>query len=97
MFLYGRNITDHEFQGPPEDHLTMAPCLAEPHSTDKTYNFSLENKQQLNINIASFLLVTLASQTKKHGTTEVVQLRKQSITSLLIRIIGGLLKRYGKQ
>ena len=97
MFLNGKSLTDHEFQGPPEDHLTLAPCLAEPHSTDKTYNFSLENKQQLNINIASFFLVTLASPNEKYGTTEVVQLRKQSITSLLIRIIGGLLKRHEKK
>ena len=60
MFLYEKNITDHEFQGSPEDHLTLAICLAEPHSTDKTYNFSLENKEQLNINITYFFLVTLA-------------------------------------
>ena len=65
MFLYWENITDHEFQGPPENHLTLAPCLTEPHSTDKTYNLSLENKQQLNINIASFFLVTLSSPNEK--------------------------------
>ena len=65
MFLYGKSLTDHEFQGPPEDHLTMSPCLTEPHSIDKRYNLSLENKQQLNINIASFFLVTLASPNKK--------------------------------
>ena len=69
MFLYGKSLTDHGFQGPPEDHLTLAPCLAENHSTDKRYKFSLENKQQLNINIASFFLVTLASPNEKtwHG------------------------------
>ena len=69
MFLYGKSLTDHEFQGPPKDHLTLAPCLAEPHSIEKRYNFSLENKQQLNINIASFFLLTLASPNEKtwHG------------------------------
>ena len=65
MFLYWKNITDHEFQGPPEDHLTLAPCLAEPHSSDKTYKFSLETKEQLNINIASFFLNTLESPNEK--------------------------------
>ena len=65
MFLYGKYLTDHEFQVPPKDHLTLAPCLAEPHSTDQRYNFSLENKQQLNINIAYFFLVTLASPNEK--------------------------------
>ena len=65
MFLYGKSLKDHEFQGPPKDHLTLAPCLAEPHSTDQRYNFSLETKQQLNINIASFFLVTLASPNEK--------------------------------
>ena len=64
-FFYGKSLTDHEFQGPPKDHLTLAPCLIEPHSTDQRYNFSLENKQQLNINIASFFLVTLAYPNEK--------------------------------
>ena len=65
MFFYGKSLTDHEFQGPPKDHLTLAPCLAEFHSTDQRYKFSLENKQQLKINIASFFLVTLASPNEK--------------------------------
>ena len=42
MFLYGKYLTDHELQGPPEDHLTLYPCLAERHSTDKRYNLSLD-------------------------------------------------------
>ena len=61
----GKYLTDHDFPGPPKDHLLLAPCLAEPHPTDRGYKFSLENKQQLNINIASFFLVTLASPNKK--------------------------------
>ena len=65
MFFNGKSFSDHEFQGPPKDHLTLAPYLAEPHSTDRRYNFSLENKQKLNINIASFFLETLASPNKK--------------------------------
>ena len=65
MFLYGKSLRDHKFQGPPKDHLTLAACLAEPHSTDQRYNFSLENKQQLNINITSFFFITLASPNEK--------------------------------
>ena len=94
--LLGKSLTGHDFQGPPKDHLFLAPCLAEPHLNDRRYNFYLENKQKLNINIASFFLETLASR-KKPGMTQVVQLHKQSITFLLILIIGGLLKRHGKQ
>ena len=98
MFFNGKSLTDHELQGPPKDHLSLAPCLAEPHSTDRRYNFHLENKQKLNINIASFFLETLASPNEKSpGMTQVVQLQKQSITFLLIRIIGGMLKRHGKK
>ena len=97
MFLYGKSLTDHEFQGPPKDHLTLAPCLAEPHSTDQRYNFFLENKQQLNINIASFFLVTLASPNEKTWHDRGGPITKKSMTLLLIRIIGGLLKRHGKQ
>ena len=52
----GKYLTDYDLPGHPKYHLFLAPCLAEPHSTDKIYNFSLENKQQLNINIASFFL-----------------------------------------
>ena len=65
FFLFGKSLTDHDFQGPPKYHLSMAPCLAEPHLTDRRYNFSLENKQKLNINIASFFLETLASPNEK--------------------------------
>ena len=73
MFFFGKSLidhdfqgpTDHEFQGPPKDHLLLAPCLAEIHLTDQRYIFSLENKQKLNINIASFFLETLASPNEK--------------------------------
>ena len=61
----GKSLTDHDLPGPPKDHLLLAPCLAEPHLTDRRYNFSLENKQKLNINIASFFLETLASPNEK--------------------------------
>ena len=64
-FVLGKSLTDQDFLGPPKDHLLLAPCLAEPHLTDRRYNFSLENKQKLNINIASFFLETLASPNKK--------------------------------
>ena len=61
----GKSLTDHDLPGPPKDHLLLAPCHAEPHLTDQRYHFSLENKQQLNINIASFFLETLASPNEK--------------------------------
>ena len=48
---------------PPEDHLLMAPCPAEPHLTDRRYHFPL--KKNLNINIASFFLETLAPPNEK--------------------------------
>ena len=64
VFL-GKSLADHDFQGLPKDHLSLAPCLAEPHLTDRRYNFSLENKQKLNINITSFFLDTLASPDEK--------------------------------
>ena len=60
--FFRKSLTDHESQGPPKK---LAPCLAEPHLTDRRYNFSLEKKQQLNINIASFFLETLASPNEK--------------------------------
>ena len=84
----GKSLTDHNFPGPPKDHLLLAPCLSEPHLTDRRYNFSLENKQKLNINIASYFLETLASPNGKTCLTQEVQLHKQSITFLLILIIG---------
>ena len=65
MFFFGKSLTDHDFQRPPKDHLLLAPCISEPHLTDQRYNFSLENKQKLNINIASFFLETLASPNEK--------------------------------
>ena len=65
LSFFGKSLTDHDFQGPLKDHLLLAPCLAEPHLTDRRYNFSLENKQKLNINIASFFLETLASPNEK--------------------------------
>ena len=95
--FFGNSLTNHDFPGPPKDHLLLAPCLAEPHLAERRYNFSLENKQKINIKIASFLLETLASSNRKTGISQVVQLHKQSITFLLILIIGGLLKRHGKQ
>ena len=58
LSFLGKYLTDHDSQGPPKK---LAPCLAEPHLTDRRYNFSLENKQKLNINISSFFLDTLAS------------------------------------
>ena len=74
--FFGKSLTDHDFPGPPKDHLLLAPCLAETHLTDRRYNFSLENKQKLNINILSLLLETLASLNKKTCTTEVFKLHK---------------------
>ena len=65
IIIFGKSLTDHDSPGPPKDHLLLAPCLAEPHPTDQRYNFSLENKQKLNINIASFFLETLASPNEK--------------------------------
>ena len=61
----GKSLTDHDLPGPPKDHLLLAPCLLEPHLTDRRYHFSLKNKQKLNINIASFFLETLASPNEK--------------------------------
>ena len=58
----GKYLTDHDFQRPPKK---LAPCLAEPNLTDRRYNFSLDNKQKLNINIAYFFLETLASPNEK--------------------------------
>ena len=52
----GEYLTDHDLPVPPKDHLLLVPCLAEPHLTDRRYHFSLENKQKININIASFFL-----------------------------------------
>ena len=42
ILFFGKYLTDHNFQGPSKK---LAPCLAEPHLTDRRYNFSLENKQ----------------------------------------------------
>ena len=63
--FFGKPWRDHNLPGPPKDHLLLAPCLTEPHLTDRIYHFSLENKQKLNINIASFSLKTLASPNEK--------------------------------
>ena len=62
LCFFGKSITDHDSQGPPKK---LAPYLVEPHLTDRRYNFSLENKQKLGINIASFFLDTLASLNEK--------------------------------
>ena len=61
----GKSLTDHDLPGLPKYHLLLAPCLAEPHLTDQRYHSSLENKQKLNITIASFFLETLASLNEK--------------------------------
>ena len=69
----GKSLTDHGLPGPPKVHLLLAPCLAEPHLTDRRYHFSFENKtlntflwkKNLNINIASLFLETLASTNEK--------------------------------
>ena len=86
---FGKYLTDHDLPGPPKDHLFLAPCPAEPHLTDRRFHFSL-GKKTLNINIAYFLLETLASPNEKIGMRQEVQLHKQSITFLLILIIGVL-------
>ena len=65
MFFFRKSLTDHNSPGPPKDRLLLAPCLTEPHLTDRRYKISLENKQKLNINIASFFLETLASPNEK--------------------------------
>ena len=62
----GKSLTDHDLPGPPKDHILLAPCLTEPHLTDRRYHFSLGNKQKLNINIAYFYLETLAYLNKKN-------------------------------
>ena len=49
----------------PRTSKKLAPCLAEINLTDRRYNFSLEKKQKLSINIASFFLETLASPNEK--------------------------------
>ena len=46
--FFGKSLTDHDSQGPPKK---LAPCLAEPHLTDRRYNFSLENKQNLTLTL----------------------------------------------
>ena len=66
LCYFGKSLTDNELPGPPKDYLLLAPCLAEPHLTYRRYHFSLENKQKLNINIASFFLETLASPNEKN-------------------------------
>ena len=40
----GKSLTDHDLPGPPKDHLLLAPCTAEPHLTDQTYQISLGKK-----------------------------------------------------
>ena len=61
----GKYLTDHALPGTPKYHLLLAPCLAETHLTDRRCHFSLENKKNLNINIAYFFLETLASPNEK--------------------------------
>ena len=41
----GKSLTDHNFPGPPKDHLSMAPRLAEPHATERRYHFSFEKQK----------------------------------------------------
>ena len=40
----GKSLTDHDFPGPPKDHLLLAPRPAEPHLTDRRCYFYLEKK-----------------------------------------------------
>ena len=61
----GKYLTDHDLPGPEKDHLLLAPRPVEPHPTDRRYHFSLEKQKSLNINIASYLLETLASPNEK--------------------------------
>ena len=63
-YFYDKWLVYYE-QLTAKDHLLLAPCLAEPHLTDQRYSFPLENKQKLNINIASFFLETLVSPNEK--------------------------------
>ena len=93
----GKSITDHDLSGPPRYHLLLAPRPTEPHPTDQRSHFSLEKQTSPNINIDSYFLETLASPSEKIGMTEEVPLQKQSITFLLIIIIGGLWNIHGKQ
>ena len=78
--FFGKSLTDHDSQGPPKK---LTPCLAEPHLTYRRYNFSLENKQKLNVNIASFFLDTLASPNEKtwHDTGGPIKKNNQSFFS----------------
>ena len=84
-------------QGPPKDHLLLAPRPTEPYTTGRRSHFSLEKQKSLNINIASYFLETLASLNEKKVMIEEVQLHKQSITLILIKIMGGLWNINGKQ
>ena len=54
-------LTYHFFPGLPKDHTLLASHPSEPHPTDRSSLFSLENQKSLNINIASYFIETLAS------------------------------------
>ena len=47
----GKSLTDHDLPGPPKDHLLLAPFPAEPHLTDRRYQFSLEEKKLLTLTL----------------------------------------------
>ena len=51
LSFFGKSLTDHDSQGPPKK---LAPCLAEPHLTDRRYKFSLE-KQTKNLTLTLHL------------------------------------------
>ena len=61
----GKSLTNHNFPGPPKDHLLLAPRPSEPHPTDRRSHFSMEKQKSLNINIASYFLETLAYPNEK--------------------------------
>ena len=51
-------LTYHSLSGPPEDHSLLASHPIESHTTDQS---SLNLRKELNINIASYFINTLAS------------------------------------
>ena len=51
-------LTDHYLSGPPKNHSLLASHPTEPHMTDQRY---LDLQKTLNLNIASYVINTLAS------------------------------------
>ena len=54
-------VTDHFLPEPPKDQNLPASHPVEPHPTDRSSLFSLEEQKSLKINIASYFIETLAS------------------------------------